>query len=178
MNKLHSQLTEFQKLHGLTSKGKLAAMLHLSRLVAEKGLPFNAHELVTSGKGQVQGLGKARVQSILKDHGITRVLAEEAGRTSRGSLGYVQDYVSFLNHLHAHGGLQTPETIASLEAWWVARVADFFNAKPFSLKYDASKSLRAIVRDLLAQAQKRQKKRLAPCIWAQSYSTLLVPSFP
>lgn len=40
------------------------------------------------------------MQSILKDHGITRVLAEEGGRTSRGSLGNASDYVGFLNVLH------------------------------------------------------------------------------
>ena len=40
---------------------------------------------------------KYRIQRILADHGITRVLAEEGGRTSRGSVGLMQKYVEFLN---------------------------------------------------------------------------------
>lgn len=158
MSNLNKKLKAFQQEYGLTSKGKLAAMLHLSRLACEKGLPLNSDIMLTNGKGQVQGLGKARVQSILRDHGITRVLAEEAGRTSRGSLGYLQEYVAFLNSLHAKGLLPDEAAIKIVESWWVARAVDFFNAKPFSLKFDTSKSLRAIVRDLLTQAQKRQKE--------------------
>ena len=41
-------------------------------------------ELLTEGGGQVFGLGKSAVQSILHRHDITRVLASEGGRTSRG----------------------------------------------------------------------------------------------
>ena len=40
----------------------------------------------------------------------------------------------------------------------MAHVQDFFTAQPFVLRYDTSKSLRAMVRDLLAQAIKRQKE--------------------
>lgn len=82
-----------------------------------------------------------------------RVLAEEGGRTSRGSLGNMQDYVAFLNQLNVEGLADA----ASVEAWWVERIRDFFSAKPFALRYDTSKSMRAIVRDLLGQASKRQK---------------------
>lgn len=158
MSDLESSLEIFQKAHGLTTKGKLAAMLHLSRLAFEKGLPLNSDSLLTNGKGQVLGLGKSRVQSILKTHGINRVLAEEAGRTSRGSLGYQDEYVSFLNELLAQGMFPDDAALQAVESWWVARVNDFFNAKPFSFKFDTSKSLRGIVRDLLVQAQKRQKE--------------------
>lgn len=141
MSDFHQRLGAYQKDRKLTSKGKLAAILFVSRLAKRDGLPLNARTLVTDNKGQVLGLGKAAVQAILNEHGITRVLAEEAGRTSRGSLGNMQDYVEFLNDLHAEGVADTE----AIETWWVA------------LKYDTSKSLRAIVRDLLAQATNRQK---------------------
>ncbi len=154
MDKLNNRLSAYQKARKLTSKGKLAAILYVSRLAKKNGLPLDSSILVTDSKGQVLGLGKSAVQAILKDYGVTRVLAEEGGRTSRGSLGNMQDYVTFLNELHADGGADTE----AIEEWWAARVNDFFCAQPFTLKYDTSKALRAIVRDLLAQASKRQKE--------------------
>jgi len=153
MTSLEKYLSEFRDLKGLRSKGQLAVMLHITRLAAESGLPLELDALKTDKEGQVKGLGKGRVQSILKDHGITRVLAEEGGRTSRGSLGNASDYAVFLNKLHAQGQVD----LECIEKWWVSRVQDFFSGKPFTLKFDPSKSLRSIVSDLLAQAVKRQK---------------------
>jgi len=154
MSELFARLASYQKERKLTSKGKLAAILYVSRLAKKNGLPLDSSILVTDGKGQVLGLGKASVQAILKDHGITRVLAEVAGRTSRGSLGNMQEYVAFLNDLHNCGLANTTD----IENWWVARVQDFFTAQPFTLKYDTSKSIRHMVRDLFAQAIKRQRE--------------------
>ena len=151
---LEEKLAAFQKQKRLTSKGKLAAILYVSRLAKREGLPLDSSLLVTDNKGQVQGLGKSAVQAILKDHGITRVLAEEGGRTSRGSLGSMQEYVAFLNELHANGFSDPDAT----ERWWVGRIKEYFSAQPFVLKYDTSKSLRAMVHDLLAQGSKRQKE--------------------
>lgn len=153
MSKLSTALAAYQEQRKLTSKGKLAAMLFVTRLAKKNGLPLDASVLVTDNKGQVQGLGKSAVQAILKDHGVTRVLAEEGGRTSRGSLGNMLDYVAFLNALH-----QADEAdLDTIETWWADRVRDYFNAQPFTLRYDPGKSMRSIIRDLLAQAFKRQR---------------------
>jgi hypothetical protein len=95
-------------------------------------------------------LSKSRIQAILKEYGITRVLAKEGGRTSRGSLGNAADYAKFLNDLK-------PD-LNAVEKWWVNRVRDFFSGKPFVLKLDANRSLRSIVSDLLEQAMKRQQE--------------------
>lgn len=154
MSELEQKLLAYQKGKRLFGKGALSAMLHATRLAIEKGLPIDVSRLVTKKQGQAKGLGKPRVQSILKDHGITRVLAEECGRTSRGSLGNIQEYAAFLDELERQGLADLP----SIERWWVERVLDFFSSQPFRLRYDASKSLRAIVRDLLDQAVKRQQE--------------------
>ena len=154
MTSLEKRLKEFRDANSLKSKGQLAVMLHISRLAAENGLPLDPEALRTDKEGQVKGLGKGRVQNILKDHGITRVLAEEGGRTSRGSLGNASDYVGFLNALHKEKKAELP----AIEKWWIARVQDYFSGKPFTLKFDPSKSLRSIVGDLLAQAKKRQEE--------------------
>lgn len=152
MTSLEKLLSEFRDSHNLKGKGQLAVMLHITRLAIENGLPIDPETLRTQKEGQVAGLGKGRIQAILKDYGITRVLAEEGGRTSRGSLGNASGYMAFLNTLHEKETVD----LAAIEKWWIARVQDYFNGKPFTLKFDPSKSLRSIVSDLLAQAKKRQ----------------------
>lgn len=127
MTLLEKRLACFRDSHALKSKGQLAVMLHITRLAAENGLPLNPQALRTNKAGQVRGLGKGRVQTILKDHGIARVLAEEGGRTSRGSLGNASDYADFLNALHQEEKADLP----AIEKWWIERVRDYFSGKPF-----------------------------------------------
>ncbi|OWR33149.1 DUF4928 domain-containing protein [Saccharibacillus sp. O23] len=151
---LDEKLVAYQIKHKLTSKGKLAAILYITRVAKEKGLPLDPSVLITDSRGQVQGLGKSAVQSILAEYNIVRILAEEGGRTSRGSLGSMQDYADFLNELNHHGIAD----MSYIEQWWIERIKDFFSSQPFNLRYDTSKSLRAIIRDLMEQAYKRQKE--------------------
>ena len=85
----------------MKGKGPISVALVVTRHGKKLGMPLDPEALLTDGGGQVMGLGKSAVQSILKDHGIDRVLAEEGGRTSRGSVGNMRKYVAFLNDLHA-----------------------------------------------------------------------------
>jgi len=117
------------------------------------GLPLDPKKLITDGEGQVLGLGKGAVQAILKRHGIERVLAAEGGRTSRGSLGNMREYVEFLNDLQKTNLVN----LDLIEKYWIERVNEFFAGKPFKIKLDASRSLRAVVRDVIEQAEARQK---------------------
>ncbi|MZP28896.1 DUF4928 domain-containing protein [Heliobacterium undosum] len=155
MNDLMQRLEAYRVEQKITSKGKLAVVLFVSRLAREKGLPLDANELITD-KGQVHGLGKAVVQKILADYGITRVLAKEGGRTSRGSMDTIRRYVKFLNDLHQENLADTE----AIEAWWIQQVPKYVSVEtvpPLVLKYDAGKSLRSMIRDLLEQAEKRQR---------------------
>ncbi|KLU57922.1 hypothetical protein EL84_05505 [Paenibacillus sp. VT-400] len=150
---LSRRLFEFREQNKLTTKGKLAAILITTRKAKIDNLPLDFSIMRTDNKGQIKGLSKSNVQAILKEYGIVRVLAEEAGRTSRGSIGYVEEYVNFLNLINQENIMD----LDFVERWWVDRIMDFFTAQPFVLKYDTSKSLRTIVKDLLSQAVKRQK---------------------
>lgn len=149
---LDERLKQFSRENRMRGQGPLCVALVVTRHAQKLGLPLDPKTLLTEGGGQVMGLGKSAVQSILKDHGINRVLAEEGGRTSRGSVGKMRKYAAFLNDLYNEG----PVDLEQIEAWWIERVKDFFSGKPFVLRFDASKSLRAVVRDLLSQAKKRQ----------------------
>jgi len=97
---------------------------------------------------------KWRHSAVFLEHGIKRVLAAEGGRTSRGSINNMRAYVAVLNDLHSRG-------IADLEVierFWIDQVRRYFNRRPFKLKYDRSKGLREVVRNILDQATERQKE--------------------
>ena len=134
-------------------KGALCVLLVVTDHARKLGLPLNPSDLLTKGKGQVKGLGKAAVQKILARHGITRVLAREGGRTSRNSAENMRRYVAFLNSQHSGGSAE----LGAVEEFWIGRVREFLAGKPFRLNLDSNRSLRAVVTDLLRQAFKRQE---------------------
>ena len=120
---LPSLLQEFASSHKfLGNKGPLCVALVITRAAIKNGLPLDPSRLVTAAKGQVLGLGKSAVKAILLDYDITRTLAAEGGRTSRGSMGNMQEYVAFVNDLMDRKDLD----LKMIEAWWVDRVRDFF----------------------------------------------------
>ncbi len=150
---LQKELTKFAAANGFRSKGPLSVALVVTQHAKEMGLPLDPGKLVTEGGGQVFGLGKGAVQAILKKHGIDRVLAAEGGRTSRGSLNNMREYVVFLNER----ATVTKLDLDAVESFWIERVNEFFAGKPFGIKMDPSRGLRAVVGDIIAQAEERQK---------------------
>lgn len=151
---LTEELAAFASKKGFLGKGPLSVALVVTQHAKSLGLPLSSESLITDGGGQVLGLGKNAVQSILKRHGITRILAAEGGRTSRGSLNNMREYVTFLNHLHDGG----PVDLEQVECFWIERVNEFFAGKPFKIRLDPSRSIRTVIRDVIAQAEERQKK--------------------
>lgn len=150
-----ARLNQFAKEHGFRTKGPLCVALVVTEHARTLGLPLSAESLLTEKEGQVLGLGKAKVQQILGRHGIVRVLAEEGGRTSRGSIDNMREYVALLNELHGYlGGTKLDE----IEAFWIGKVLAYFSGKPFSFKLDAMLSLRSAIRLLLRQAEERQRE--------------------
>jgi hypothetical protein len=85
------------------SKGALCIVTALTRQFSMTGFPLRSENHVTEERGQIKGQGKAAVQKILGERGITRVLAEEAGRTSRGGMRLMEAYLAEANTLHAAG---------------------------------------------------------------------------
>jgi hypothetical protein len=150
---LEKELAAFTSENGFRGKGPISVALVVTQHARNMGLPLDDEKLITEGGGQVLGLGKGAVQTVLKRHGIDRVLASEGGRTSRGSLHNMRQYVAFLNRLKGQGEVD----LGVVEAFWIDRVHEFFAGKPFKIKLDASKSLRTVVRDVIAQAEERQK---------------------
>jgi hypothetical protein len=149
------RLAEFATENRFRGKGPLSVALVVTDHAKNLGLPLNPTALVTDGGGQVLGLGNAKVQAILARHNIVRTLAREAGRTSRGSIRNMEKYVTFLNQeAEEDGNLDLDQ----IETFWVDQVRAFFASKPFSLRLDGTLGLRAVVRNLMAQAEERQKE--------------------
>jgi hypothetical protein len=153
MTALEDALASFVTSSGFRGKGPICVALVITEHAKNEGMPLYPEELLTEGGGQVLGLGKAAVQNILARHGITRVLAAEGGRTSRGSIGRMREYASFLNGLYRGGSLD----LNAIENFWIERVREFFAARPFRVRLDASRGLRQLVRDVIEQAEERQR---------------------
>ena len=151
---LEAALSHFASERGFIGKGALCVALVVTDHARKNGLPLNSDDLVTEGGGQVLGLGKGPVQTILKRHDINRVLAAEGGRTSRGSLNNMRQYVAWLNERNDRAGMD----IDVVERYWIGRVKEFFAGEPFTVRLDASHGLRHVIADLLGQAVARQRE--------------------
>lgn len=150
---LANLLQEFASSHKfLGNKGPLCVALVITRKAIESGLPLDSAKLVTTAQGQVLGLGKGAVQAILAKYEITKILAAEGGRTSRGSMGNMQDYVAFLNE----SAKRKDFDLNFVEEWWVQRVRVFFESSPLKLKIDTSSSLKACLTGIFDEAKRRQ----------------------
>ena len=90
-------MAEFAAEHNFKGKGPgpLCVALVVMERARRRGLPLDPNDLVTSSGGQVLGLSKSSVQSILKRHDIDKVLAQEGGRTSRGSIKNMRAMLDF-----------------------------------------------------------------------------------
>jgi hypothetical protein len=147
-------LREFARQNGFRGKGPLCVALVVTEHARQRGLPLPSAELKTEKGGQVLGLGQPLVQSILKRYGIEQILAEEGGRTSRGSLHNMVVYVDLLNQIYDEPDF----VIDAVEEFWIERVREHMAAQPFVLRLDASLGFRAIVRNLVRQVEERQGK--------------------
>lgn len=146
------ELDGFGRSNNVRGKGPLAIMVQLTRAFSADELPIDPSDYVTEKQGQVAGLGESNLKRILGEHGVTRQLAKEAGRTSRGGMALMRAYVEFIN------GLPRPVDFDQIERYWVQRVRDFFAGQPFRLVADPSRSVTDAVGALLEQAFRRQRE--------------------
>ena len=154
MSKLQDDLHSFQVENHIVGKGQLSAVLQITVIASKKEFPLNPTDFLTKSGGQVAKLSGANCNKILQKHGVTQRLASEAGRTSRGTINLMENYVSFLNALKKAEEIDFPK----IEDYWVERIIDFFNNQPFVLTSDISQAISTNLNDLFEQAVKRQKE--------------------
>jgi hypothetical protein len=153
-NSAKGRLKQFQAEHNAVTKGPLALLVQLTRMIQDKKFPLKADDFLTENKGQVAGLGGGNLKKILKEHGINQTLASEGGRTSRGNMGLMMKYIEFLN------AWNKTETIdfKIIETFWAEQVQEYFRNQPFILSSDTSRTIAASLDELFEQAKKRQKQ--------------------
>jgi hypothetical protein len=147
-------LQSFQREHNAFTKGPLALLVQLTRIARDRKFPLVPDEFLTENKGQVAGLGGSNLKKILKEYGLTQILASEGGRTSRGNMGLMQKYIGFLNTAQSEEAIDFDD----IEAFWVDQVKDYFKNRPFVLAADTSRTIAACLEELFTQVRKRQKE--------------------
>jgi hypothetical protein len=147
-------LSELSIEHQMLGKGFLGLALVITDEARTKGLPLDPAAMMTKGGGQVKGAGGARVGRILADHGITRRLSSEGGRTSRGTPAKMRAYVGFLNGSHDNSDFD----LGAIMDFWIARVRDFFASKPFVLEADPALGVSGLIRALVQKVEERQRE--------------------
>jgi hypothetical protein len=149
-----NRLKQFQREHNAATKGPLALLVQLTRMIQGKNFPLNPEDFLTENKGQIAGLSGSNLKKILNEYGITQILAAEGGRTSRGNMGLMIKYIEFLN------AWNKTETInlKALETFWVGQVQEYFQNQPFTLNIDPSRTIAACLDELFEQARRRQKQ--------------------
>lgn len=148
------RLKIFQTEHNVFTKGNLSVAVQLTDILSKRPFPLNPDDYKTEKEGQVAGLSGGNLKKVLKKHGITRLLSSEGGRTSRGSIGLMINYVNFLNAWNAEESID----FALVENFWAEQVREYFRNQPFTLTADASKTISANLDELFEQAKKRQKQ--------------------
>lgn len=160
-NKIHPNLSAeaLADLEALVAGGRFATTgpLAIALVVVERArgraLPLDLADFRAANSAQVAGAGGAAANRILKRHGVSNSLGSEGGRTSRGSIDRMKELVALLNRRHAAGDLD----FDAIEAFWVQKAVDYFNTTPIAFRADPSLNLRMALRELLSQAELRQK---------------------
>ena len=153
-NNAEKQLKQFLKENKAATKGPLSLLIQLTSMIRTKKFPLNYDDFLTENKGQVAGLGGGNLKKILKEHGITQILATEGGRTSRGNMGLMGKYIDFLNTWNKAGAID----FDFVESFWAEQVRDYFRNQPFLLSADTSRTISTSLDELFDQARKRQKQ--------------------
>jgi hypothetical protein len=153
-NSAENRLRRFQAEHNAVTKGPLALLVQLTRMVQGKKFPLKPGDFLTENKGQVAGLGGGNLKKILKEHGITQILAAEGGRTSRGNMGLMMKYIEFLNNWNKAEIID----FKTVEIFWAGQVQEYFRNQPFTFNADPSQTIAASLNELFEQARRRQKQ--------------------
>jgi hypothetical protein len=148
-----SGLATFANDNGFFGPGPLGVATIVTRRAKLKTFPLDPNDFLTPGQASVSGLNGKAVLKVTSDYGVMQSLGTEVGRTSRGSPDKVRLYVAELNTLHGRPDFD----LGAIERFWAERIQAYFDSEPLKVKLDASLSVRAVVRDILEQADKRQK---------------------
>ena len=132
-------------------KGFLATMVKVTVHAAKSRFPLTSDVYLTGSQGQVKS---APVEKIMHACGVRKPFTSEAGRTSRGTIGYAQDYATLLNGMHAKFG---DFDLSIVLVFWIKRIRDLLNKEPIEIKYNPHTTASHFARGIVEAAKKREK---------------------
>lgn len=155
-------LQAFVDIKGNGTKGRISTACVIGDLAKTEKMTFPlVPEHFTTGNqnGQVRGMGASRIRAILKRHNIELSASSEGGRTSRGTVGFMREYVELLNAQHAVlkdvPGFSDTSMLDAAEDFWAEQMKIRLAEKPFAFVLDSGKGLRYAVRTLVGLAKTR-----------------------
>lgn len=135
-----------------------AALVVLEHLKEDYDLDLDSHR-AEKGQAQIRGLSGAAVSKILAEFGETRPFLSEGGRTNRGTPGAVGSLLKCLTGMKLdqlkaedRNGL-----LRKLQGLLVEKVQEFHGRQRIKFVFDARKTTRQIVHEILEAAQQTGK---------------------
>ena len=144
---------------GFPAKGTICgALVVLDHL--KENFTLNIDEHTAKGGSQVKGASGEAVRRILAKFGETRPFVSEGGRTNRGLRGDIRDMLEAmakmgLNETSSEG---RSAILDELQRFLVCKVCEFHNRQRIKFVYDAKKTTRQCVKDILAAARQTSKE--------------------
>ncbi|MCD6328734.1 DUF4928 family protein [bacterium] len=135
-----------------------AALIVLERLKTRFTLKLEDH--CTPGKGQLSGISRGALKTILASFGETRAFVSEAGRTNRGNHDRIYRMLRALEESHLNEIDEDDRNILleHLQRFLVEKISEYHNSERLIVVYDKSKTTWHIVRSLLAAACAKGKE--------------------
>lgn len=144
-----------RKFDPLRTKGFIAVMLNVTDLASAAGYPLDPERFFTEGRGQVRNQRGSRPSQILEEWQLPFRFGTESGGTSRGSIGYCEDWVGILNQIfEAHGAVGH----GHLMQFWVEKAEALFAHEPVAVRFEGKQTLRAFVRRLIEEVRKKERE--------------------
>lgn len=132
-----------------------AALVVLERLKQQFDLDADAH--VTTGRGQIAGMGVGALRRVLAAHGEERSFLREGGRTNRGNHALVASLLEAVRaaNLDRLTADERAAALSAMQRFLVERVNDYFQQERIKVEFDPTKPARTFVADALALAERK-----------------------
>ncbi len=124
--------------------------------IVRHSYPIQQSDFLTD-KNQVRTSGE-KIRKILQRFGVTKILAAEGGRTTRGTRPAAEALVTLLNHESSLGSLspaELGEVADAMQAWLASKANDYFNRQRLEVDVDITKTAAVVVGNILTAAKER-----------------------
>lgn len=132
---VREKLELFRGLNAFTDRSAACVALLVTRRFAQRR-ETSPHAYLAARGTQVAGLGAGAINQVLASHGVDLRLGGEAGRTSAGSVGRMQDYLRFMSEWPRETDW------SAVERFWIEQIQRTSSRTKLRMRWDETCSLR------------------------------------